>query len=730
MATTFWTLVYAGTEKSFQDWGFTEPRLHLASQSQSTFTVRIPGATNLVAAPPIPFEGAIKIYRNRALGAGVYSGGEIVFQGKQVTRRGSANSENPADTLVFGDAFYDLERLVFQQRWNYGAAPNTTYFSRLNLFQRYDLVTGISAATNGAGVVNITLALPMILTTGDYVTIVGVPGINAPVQATVVDATHLTVPGKATGVYGGGGSLWPDNQRITNGVQIQEIINFAATAGVAIQVGTIDLNYLLPIYPVRGVSCASAIQICIKPQPDASTWIDYTTTPPTFNCRARPNLTRATMPYADGVMHFTSEIIPRFDLVPPAVVLQYQKTSNVGGSTYNDFGYDAYPPGSTGLVPRSMVVPIDLRGANIQTLSIVVQANAMPNLPSGDAPSLAWWKLKKREMNAYGALTMVPGSLNVKDDQGNDLTGTWAVNTPNEYIKGEILSWMGVTVVQATITASFSYTENDPSARTWHTVTSTNPHQISVRVKLTNSPSGQRLYAATQSADPGELAPAGLAQTIYNSLQPLQYEGTHRVIDPGFNTVSPLVGPKNILQLFGGALEWGVMDSTVQSAEYDFFLSKAEINFGPVKHLTPGDLEELLQFWRWRTVYDNPNLRISAQQSQTQGSQVGGDTATENTTQGNAPASVLIVQSGAAATTSIIKHDAPNQQLLVQVVDAAGAALPTKSAISIALGDLNPGLGDTTVRTAKFQLFRFKDSADSCNPKFCYVLMTDPEPDV
>lgn len=729
MAVTFWTLVYGGTEKSFQDWGFTDPQLTLKSQTQSTFTVRVPGFANLVAAPPIPFEGAVTIYRNRTFGGGSYGGGEIVFQGRQVTRRSAANSQSPADTLIFGDAFYDLENLVFQQQWNYGAVLSTAYFSRLNLFQRYDLVTGISAATNGATTINITLAAPMSLTSGDYVTIVGLPGVNAPAVATVVDSTHINIPGQLTGVYAGSGaSLWPDNQRISNGVQIQEIINFANAAGVAIQVGTIDLNYILPIYPVRAVSCASALQICMKPQPDAVSWIDYTTTPPTFNCRARNNLTVASLPYFDGAEHSTTEIVPRYDLVAPAVVIQYQKTSTVSGVTYEDFGTDAYPLLSTGRGVRQMVVPIDLRGANVQSLSILVQAAALPNLASGDAPSLAWWAKKKGEMAGYFSLSMVPGSLSVVDDNGNNLTSTWATTLPNEYLKGEILPWMGVNVVEVKVSAQFIYFEKDSAGRPTLTIGAAAPHTISVRVKLTNSPAGQKIYPAVQSADPGETAPAGLAQMIYNSLQTLNYEGAHTVIDPGFNTTSALIGPQNKLRITGGVTAWATMDAMIEEVAYEFFYNRAEIRFGPPKHIAPGDLEELLQFWRYRIVYDNPNLRVSGQQSQSQGSQVGGDTAAENTTHGNPQPAILALQSVLSGTfagpgnSGMVKHDSEAQSIAIGSFDSSFAQISGTSSIALRIADIEP---DDIARDAKFRLLGWKDA--SCNPWHAYIFMTDPE---
>src|ERR1043166_956741 len=104
-----WTLEHVGgLEQSFPDWGFTMPRLEFASQGRTSLTVRMPGVTNLVAVPPIPFEDHVILRRNRTVVAGVFSGGQTVFQGRQVTRRGRAIPAQPADMLTFADAWYDL----------------------------------------------------------------------------------------------------------------------------------------------------------------------------------------------------------------------------------------------------------------------------------------------------------------------------------------------------------------------------------------------------------------------------------------------------------------------------------------------------------------------------------------------------------------------------------------------------------------------------------------------
>src|ERR1035441_5210744 len=112
---TFWTLEYSGTEQSFQDWGFTEPHMRPRKLAATPFTVRVPGVANLVAGPPVPFKGQVIIRRNREAG---YSGGEIVFQGRQITDQRVA-SKSPAETLTFADAWWDFENLTLQQQWKF-----------------------------------------------------------------------------------------------------------------------------------------------------------------------------------------------------------------------------------------------------------------------------------------------------------------------------------------------------------------------------------------------------------------------------------------------------------------------------------------------------------------------------------------------------------------------------------------------------------------------------------
>jgi hypothetical protein len=81
----------------------------------------------------------------------------------------------------------------------------------------------------------------------------------------------------------------------------------------------------------------------------------------------------------------------------------------------------------------------------------------------------------------------------------------------------------------------------------------------------------------------------------------------------------------------------------IQEVEIDWFRARTAVSIGPARHLAPGELQELLSLFRYRTVYDNPNLRVSAEDNIDASGTVGGDTAIENTTAGNPPLSLHVV---------------------------------------------------------------------------------------
>ena len=581
---SFWTLQYDGEEKSFKDWGFTDPRLQPRKLTVTTFTVKIPGATNLVSDPPIPFKGRVIIRRHReVMDGGGFSGGEIVFQGRQITDRRLA-TRNPADVLTFGDLWGDLENLTFQQTWRAlgldGETISDTPYSQLNLFQ--DFTTGVL---------------------------------------------------------------------VTNGAQIEEIIAWAVLCGVSVQAGTIDLGWYLQPYPASAVSCASAAQICLKPCPGAACWVDMTTEPPTFHCRERYYHQAISLPYRSG-SHRSSELTPRYDMQVPQVVIQYRQAVSVNGARWTNFGVDAWPLDATldagvraGKQVGAMVVPIQLADYNRKDLTLKVTAAAL-----GNPPSLDWWKSKKPALAGYSDLTYVAGSLKVLNEAGEDITGTSVLSDfPNEYKDGLVSTWMrngyGETVQVATVTlqAKFTYSAKDAQETTWLKVHADRPQQVSVNVRLTNSAVGTINYSTIETLDPGQTPVANLAQYTWTLLSQLFWEGSHSIVErnaSGAPEVTTIVDCRYALNLTGGNPAWESMLAPLCSVDIDFTRGTTFLQFGLPKQVGPSDLEGLLQFYKWRNIFNNPNLRTTGN-APGSNDQVDGNTAKENTSDSEAAPTLL-----------------------------------------------------------------------------------------
>lgn len=486
-------------------------------------------------------------------------GSEIIFQGTQSQCKLMALPNARQDALTFADPWWQLQQTIFQQTWNFRQSADDTNTTKY--FSRLNLF-----------------------------------------------------------------QEFPSGFPLSTGAQIVEILNWAISCGVNLQIGQIDPQKFLNPIPVRARSCAECIILCLKMEPDAGTWIDLSTMPPTFHCRTRANKTAVTVPFSsevNGVKHKSSEVTPRPDLAPAAVVIQYQQE---GASAYSDIYVDAYPPGSTGREIRALVLPFDVRGVSMGVSKGWVRAAAF------STANLNWWKQKKPELadSRVTGLSQLTGSghpVTVTDDAGN------AVNLalyPNEFIDGAVASWMPVRVIEATVAADFAYVETEPSGVI--KVRDFSSHRVTARVKLTNSPVGLAPYSTITSSDNGDFIPTGLAESLYNSLSELQYEGDHTIIEPGGPT--QIIGPWHTLNLTGGHPDWETAQMTIQSARIDFFRGITNLTFGPAKHIAPDDLIEYASHARGRVIFEDLSARTSGQSNGGSGSESGKNSPRENTTAG------------------------------------------------------------------------------------------------
>lgn len=623
-----WTLKYTDANNVQQSIAFeslgalegglvtgTPVKFSFRSHGPSEAHVKIPNvdpATN----PQIPYQSQIQLFDKNNVKQ---------FEGRRVDLEGDASGTAKNFEYQFKDAWFDLANITFKSVWWSGAYIKVSvngdtvtlpsgmiFFGNVPLanFYTYDPIAGTYTQVGAGWNVTPDNQVNYVTTT---VTIAGGTGA---LNGTLYMAFYSYYTDAVLFQYRPGDPYQDPTKvvhyYISTGDQIREILSFAISTGVNLQIGQIDPNIFVPWYPVRCMKCSDAIKICLRMHPDCYTEIDYTTTPPTFNVRQRSNLTPVTMPYggsdANGNMHVSSTIKPRPDLIPSRIGIFYRYLIN---GTTAAFPQDIYPPNAPdGL--QAFDYTVDLQGPRLAISTGYVQsASFVPN-------TLAWWLQKHPELDStnmpdVSAVQFADASGLTLSGQGNnqadlnqilvinDATGLavdWVNTYQWEFIGGaEALGSTGINIISATVTGYFNYARKDSNNGS---KTQPQVHPLTCRVRLVNTPSIFQTFA--QYLTSGEAIPTGLAQSIYTSLQTLQYNVSHSVKSEPFTS---FVKPgKHALNLSGGNAAWAVMNACCQTVEYSLYednlgnsFAMAQIRCGPVEHLEPGSLVQLFNIF-------------------------------------------------------------------------------------------------------------------------------------
>ena len=599
--TGVWTLTYnnggGAVEQTCAAWGLTaKPVIKTRDRNATGFSFRMVGAApegtmpfpfypallaagNSVANAELKSRVVIKHYSTWTGGTG-WSGLLFTFVGYLSAQPADVDGKSQGVTLEFKDAIWLLQNTTFQQLWT----QNTTGSSSQIYVSRCVLFMDINS---------------------------WVPNVYQSVQ-------------------------W----------QINQIITFAAACGIAIAPGTIDYSgWYLNYYHCRAVSCWDAILKCLEPIPDAKVWIDGSASTPALHVRTRaaiaalsaPTTTGPgpiTMPYkgadAAGRRHFSSHnFTPRYDLIPPQVVLQYQTNTTVNGKAAPSFSDDIYPASVGGVtggqMPFAMVCPIDLTGASITTETGTLDCEPLACIGGSHAAKRAWWASKRGGEQhkladfrvRFGADTLADAVIT--NEAGTDVTATVLANYPNRIVKGTYHAWMknGTTQINAMrvhvkVTAQFA--EYDVAGSTpaetdtnGNLIKKSNAHDLHYDLTVTNAPSGVTTFNGWNITAFAETPVSSLAQNIYNSRAELDYDGEHEIIDAGIvGTSAPLsqiIGHWNVLNFSGGLAAWAGANMTISGTDINLLTNHVRIQVGPAKHLQPQDWNSMLQFFRYRRIF-------------------------------------------------------------------------------------------------------------------------------
>jgi hypothetical protein len=345
-----------------------------------------------------------------------------------------------------------------------------------------------------------------------------------------------------------------------------EVLNFAIAQGVNLQLGNVlsesDEVAYAPVAEYRDLTCGELIRQELRWIPQAVTWVDYSTTPPTFHCRWANKLTSLTLPVTDLTALACQ---PRADLQRPSVLLRYEIAGDRNGVPVLTFVTDKAPVDGTGLELGAFVQTINVRGPSIAD----VRARIVAEPP--DLNDLDWWLERLPQLQSANVSNVTLDEVYLD-----------SVPLPNELIDGQIADWMELQDDIALVSARISYTDTDPVTGE-ETTKERQPFAASFR--CTDGTTGT--YSRIQSLSLGEFVWVGLAAVLYAQLGRLRHDGTLEFVE---QDCSGRVGMHHRLQLSGGRDEWLTMDAQIQAVREDIATGTTQVTFGPPRHLEPTDL--------------------------------------------------------------------------------------------------------------------------------------------
>jgi hypothetical protein len=683
-------------------------------------------------APQIPFESPVILFA----GPGATN---PIFNGRRINRPGTAIPGKTSVSYIFGDAWYDFDHITFKQLSTYIsdiAWPDCVLFQE-NTLGAYlggyvktsdQLIRALNFAI-GAGVniqigaIDLCCAQPA---ASGNVPAVGATFVQPTPTAAANLATATTAMNAAYIVLNAAMAAYMNSSDspafLGAFTAAQAAFNVANAAYIAaINAGglgywnqTPPYGYYVPFFPSRCMKIAAVIKQCLKVHPDCFTEIDYTTTPPTFNVRRRsalfdgtvtPAMAAVTVPYkwtdANGNAHTATDIQDLPELQPKRMAIFYQIVgrSSAGPSlTLLVDGYGGSPPGpinSTAQLAatdglRAMDYSANLAGATTKTTTAVL--NTLPFDPS----TLALWLLKCQPLNSpklcnpsvapLGTSTVAfanPSNIRVNGLAwgGTGFEGWFYFDS------GTCAPWMGVgNLVTVNVSADFTYQTffPDSTLAVPHVKGKAQAHTHHFRIKLINynSVADGNSFSTTQQLSAGQMVPFGLAQGLFNVLQPLQYKLSHKLIatgafagflKPGKHCINLAVNPADVVSGDQSAA-WGVMNASLQQSVYTVHADGAgngwmdiELKCGPVKSLEPGEFIQLRNLFtnRHTAEYD---MHARVGQGDAGVTNLPTDTEKENSTSSTA--------------------DQSSATFFVPKTDGSGNADPTQGQIQFNVADL------------------------------------------
>lgn len=391
-----------------------------------------------------------------------------------------------------------------------------------------------------------------------------------------------------------------DGTKLTTGEVIQEVLDRMISLGAPIAYDAATFPAVdAPVREARELTAAQVIREVLRWSPDAVGFWDYSTNPdPTFCIRTRENLVATTLPLATDPTNVAGvRLRPMRELQVPEVYLQYRKTHEVGTGSFNTLDPDFAPnPGATGDAHRGINLTIELAGSQVTYVTGELQTAKINANAADEATRKAWWQERLSWLQGAVSFTVDQVTRNSPSGAGPFL--------PREITGGTAAPWMRddegtpITTRKERITAKVSYVLADGTI---------GEREVSEDLTATNGES--RVYSTIEQVVYAEPTPVGLAESIYNALSVLQWQGELTLSE---QECSGLVGLGQVLNLTGGHADWATMAAMVHQVTFDLENGRTSVALGPHAHLTVPDQVELLRVNRTPLTWTNALARTQA----------------------------------------------------------------------------------------------------------------------
>lgn len=565
-----WTLEYDGTTKTLEEWGINGVRLRRVSQAPDELFFS--SAEKSTASPRFAHEGKITIRHQTGNNApvkwfvGWISSIPAMLNGQ--TERRNYKAQGP---------WMWFDRLVFQKIWYKAVDPSNPASSVIGGYR------------------------------GEFILNMGANGVHQ----TIAD-------------------------------QMEELVDFVNQVSTLqggetlLQLGNCPTT-LPPFSDVTDITCAEAVKQLLRWAPHAVTRFDYTTTPPTLHVET--NLATVTVAMSDAVIGDVS-LTPRYDRQVERVRLKLKQNNSTNGVSWVYDVWDIYPVPPNGNSGTFLAPAVGGGYYYLSNAGQITKSATSP--PSGGSPPppentfnelmlslnlVGWteqWARAYIQSETWGTTNWLHRKLPFLNAPGSTLRSFSLVKLT--FQDGTV--WNGVSPILAYDIISGAAVDglrdnsgNPVTAQTYTAVyrvnhaselgsmkqDKKNDLQV-VKFNAISVPTGT--YSGLQSQVSGDPIPTGLAQSLYEGLSVLQHDGSVRIKRKELS-VTALMGKK--LTISGGNPEWTGM--TIQSVDEEIDSAEVTVSVGVPRHLSAGDMVELLRVSRTRQRYIAPRTVQTGQGS-------------------------------------------------------------------------------------------------------------------